>query len=132
MSCFDKFKGPKWFKDNLCETGDVVGFGELEIQAQKDLSALFDTLRSGKRLADASTESLQKMARIKAFSVTKFSARLSTTRLNGQRNPSRNWEQCFRRINWRRVEPRQTFWIGLLKQKCLECCHRAPCAISVN
>jgi len=63
MACFDKFKGPKWFKDNLCETGDVVGFGELEIQAQKDLSALFDTLRSGKRLADASTESLQKMAK---------------------------------------------------------------------
>lgn len=61
FQCFEKFKGPKWFKENLCDPAEVKGFGALDHKAQNDLVELWKLLASGKRLADSTSESLKTM-----------------------------------------------------------------------
>eukprot|EP00397_Hematodinium_sp_SG-2012_P033649 GEMP01035979.1.p1 GENE.GEMP01035979.1~~GEMP01035979.1.p1 ORF type:complete len:235 (-),score=75.97 GEMP01035979.1:1197-1901(-) len=63
FGCFDKLKGVRWFKENLCPAVDVVGYGALQSKDKKDLDDLFDLLRSGKRLAETSSEALQKLTK---------------------------------------------------------------------
>lgn len=63
FACFEKFKSPKWFKENLCAPEQVKGFEAMPAQEQFNLTELWKMLFSGKRMADSSCDSLREASK---------------------------------------------------------------------